>query len=73
MRLRVERGVGGKSLIELGEVAAHARAIICERTARVDEGNEQHLAAKLSDVNQLAVLVKQLEIGTGSPRLRGLY
>ncbi len=47
-----------------GEIAAHARAVIGQRTARVDEGNEQNLAAKLTDVNELAALVESLKSGT---------
>ena len=47
MGLLVECGVGGQSLIDFGEVAAHARAEVGERAAGVDEGKEEDLALEL--------------------------
>ncbi len=65
VRAGVEVEVGGEKLVEFGEVAAHARAVVGERAARIDEGDEQDLAAELRDVDELAALVEQLEVGDG--------
>ena len=62
---RVEGGVDGERLVNLGEVAAHARAVICERAAGVDEGDEQNFAAELRDVDDFAALVEEPEVGDG--------
>src|SRR6267154_1122471 len=62
MSLVVQRGIGGKLLLDGGEVAAHAYAVIGQRTASVDKGYQQYFAAKLLDRNALAALIQELEI-----------
>src|ERR1700748_906438 len=42
----VELGIFGEQLLDVGKVAAHADAIVGQRTTGVDEGNEQDLASK---------------------------
>ena len=50
-------------LHDLAEVVAHTYAIVGKRTTRVDEGEQQRFAAKLMEVDGLATLVDQREVG----------
>ena len=49
--------------IDHGEVVRDQRAKIRHRAARVNEGDEQRLAAELIEMNRAPVLIAQLEIG----------
>ena len=63
MRVSVLLWILGESLVDLREIVIHLRAVVRHRTPRVDEGNEQRFALELVQVDGLAVLVRQLEIG----------
>src|SRR6266496_379348 len=67
-RAHVAQGPG-----HLGEVVAHARAIVRQRAARIDEGDEQRLAAKLRQMDGPALLVHEVEIGDGLAPLRQVH
>jgi hypothetical protein len=47
MRLLVERGIGRQRFVNLRKVPAHSRTEVSQRTARIDERHQQHLAMKL--------------------------
>lgn len=57
-------------LVDFREIAAHARAEIRERAARVDKGDEQNTAAKLLERNSLAVLIGKGEVRNFLARCR---
>ena len=63
--LFVEGGVGGEGLVDVGEVAAHARAEVGELAASVDEGEENDLAVELVEVDGAVALVEEVEVGDG--------
>ena len=63
VRVFVERGVGLQGLVDVGEVAAHARAVVGERATGVDEGHQDDFAVKLLEVDRAIGLVEQLEVG----------
>ena len=56
-------GVGSQSLVDLGEVTAHARAEIGELAPGVDEGNKDDLALELGEMNRAVALVEQGKVG----------
>lgn len=58
-----ERGIVAELLVDLGEVAAHARAEIGEWAARIDKGDEQNFPAILPYRNALAALIGEREVG----------
>ncbi len=63
MRFGVERGIGGQLLIDDRKVVRDQRAEVGQRAARVDEGEQQRLAAELVEMNRAPILIAQLEIG----------
>ena len=68
MSLFVERRIGGKSFVDVGEVAAHARAEVRKLATSVDEGEENNLALELIEVDDAIALVKEVEVGDGVAR-----
>ena len=60
--LPIERGIGLQALVDGGEVAAHARTVVRERAARVDEGDQQRLAAELPEADLPPALVGQAKV-----------
>uniref|UniRef100_E6PZA1 Uncharacterized protein n=1 Tax=mine drainage metagenome TaxID=410659 RepID=E6PZA1_9ZZZZ len=60
---RVQGGIGGKRFFKHGKVAGDARAEVGQRTAGVDEGDEESLAAELGEMDGASILVDELEIG----------
>src|SRR6185312_3862419 len=68
--LRVDGGVGGERLVDVGEVVTHAHAEVRQRAARVDERDEKCLAFELGKVNGTSALVEQREVGHGVSRRR---
>lgn len=65
MSLLVERRIGGEGLVDVGEVARHARAEVSELAAGVDEGEENELALELIEMDGAVALVEQVEVGYG--------
>ncbi len=62
-QLRVcQSGVSGELFVDLGEIAAHARAKFREGAARVDKGDEQDFAAILLERDVLPALVGEGEV-----------
>src|SRR5271157_5934557 len=51
--------IGSELLVDLSEIAAHARAEIGEGAAGVDKSDEQNLPAVLPERNALAALVSK--------------
>src|SRR5580658_657249 len=58
----VAGGIGADLVVDGSELVADARAEIGERAARVDESEQQGLAAILTERDGLAVLVDELEV-----------
>src|SRR5260370_2878205 len=56
-----------QSLINGGEIIAHQGALVRLRTASVDEGQQERLAARLRQVNSFAVLIDEAKVGTFRP------
>src|ERR1700722_1409787 len=63
MGLAIQLRIDGKLALDVGEVAAHAYAVIRQGAAGVDERDQQDLAAKLVDPNGLGILIEKLEVG----------
>src|SRR3977135_4115613 len=62
MRLLVKVGLLLQLLIDEGKVAAHQSALIWIRATRVDESQQQRLAAIVMQADRLSVLIKQREV-----------
>src|SRR5581483_9042125 len=62
MRPGEQRGLLLEGLLELREIAAHQRAIVGQRTARVDEREDHCLATILLERNLFAILIRQRKI-----------
>src|ERR1700760_90086 len=67
MGLLLEPGIRGQLFLDVSEIAAHADAIVGKRATGVDESDQQGLAAKLRQVDGLAVLVDEVKIGNLLP------
>ena len=52
-----------QSLLKVRKISGHQRAEIWQRTARVDERQHHHLAAKIAQSDWPAVLIDQTEVG----------
>ena len=63
MGVGVEIGIGGERLFDDGKVMRDARAEIRQRAAGVDKSEQQRFTAKLSEVDRMAVLIDEVEIG----------
>ena len=61
--LAVAGGIDADLAVDGGELVADTRAEIGEGAARIDESEEQGLAAILMQRNALAVLVDEVEVG----------
>ena len=59
----MDGGIGGERFVDGGEVAVHAGAVVVEWAAGVDEGDEDDLAFELIEVDGVAVLVEERQLG----------
>jgi len=63
--LIAEGRVGVEGLVDVGEVAGHARAEIGHGAAGVDEGDEKGLAFELGEADGAVALIAEVEVGDG--------
>ncbi len=63
MRFCVERRIRGQVMIDHGKVVRNQGAEVGQRTARVNECQQQRFSAELIEMNRTSVLVAQFEIG----------
>src|SRR5208282_441657 len=70
LRVAERLGILLQLLQHLGKIAAHPRAIIGKWATRIDKGQQQRLAAKMMELDGLAALVDQREVGYFVTRLR---
>src|SRR5215469_4358685 len=62
MCVLVELRIRRELLVDLREVAAHTRAVVCQRAARVDQGHQKHFATILLEVDLAVRLIEQCEV-----------